>query len=92
MKYKKGQQVIVKSTKQLKTVEEFEIICDVEIYYMNDKSSYSLEQIEVLNLSDEDKLVLKIIENQEKIKEYFNVDKISEKFAEGYKKMFNKSS
>lgn len=45
MEYKIGEVVITYSTNEVKTVVESEIISDVEIYYMDDLTSYSSTQI-----------------------------------------------
>ena len=45
MKYKIGEIVVTNSNNEVKTVVDFEIISDVEIYYMNDNTSYSSSQI-----------------------------------------------
>jgi hypothetical protein len=45
MEYKIGEIVITISTNEVKTIVESEIISDVEIYYMDDLTSYSSTQI-----------------------------------------------
>jgi hypothetical protein len=45
MKYNIGEVVITFSTNEVKTIVESEIISDVEIYYMDDLTSYSSTQI-----------------------------------------------
>lgn len=45
MKYKIREVVITYSTNEVKTIVESEIISDVEIYYMDDLTSYSSTQI-----------------------------------------------
>jgi hypothetical protein len=45
MEYKIGEVVITYSTNEVKTIVESEIISDVEIYYMDDLTSYSSTQI-----------------------------------------------
>jgi len=45
MEYKIGEIVITISTNEVKTIVESEIIGDVEIYYMDDLTSYSSTQI-----------------------------------------------
>lgn len=45
MEYKIGETVITFSTNEVKTIVESEMISDVEIYYMDDLTSYSSTQI-----------------------------------------------
>ena len=45
MEYKIGEVVITFYTNEVKTIVESEIISDVEIYYMEDCTSYSSDQI-----------------------------------------------
>lgn len=45
MEYKIGETVITFSTNEVKTIVESEMISDVEIYYMDDFTSYSSTQI-----------------------------------------------
>lgn len=45
MEYKPGDVIILFSTKNIKTIVESEKIGGVEIYYMNDSTSYSSTQI-----------------------------------------------
>ena len=45
MEYRPGEVVILFSTNDVKTIVESEIIGDVEIYYMDDSTSYASTQI-----------------------------------------------
>jgi hypothetical protein len=45
MEYKIGEVVITYSTNEVKTIVESEVISEVEIYYMEDCTSYSSNQI-----------------------------------------------
>jgi hypothetical protein len=45
MKYKINESVITLTCKSVKEIIDSEIILDVEIYYMSDKTSYSSEQL-----------------------------------------------
>jgi hypothetical protein len=45
MKYKINESVITLTCKSVKEIIDSEIISDVEIYYMSDKTSYSSEQL-----------------------------------------------
>ena len=45
MEYRSGEVVILFSSKEVKTIVETEIIGDVEIYYMDDSTSYASHQI-----------------------------------------------
>jgi hypothetical protein len=45
MKYKVGEIIITCLTNEVKTIVDSEIISDVEIYYMDDSTSYSSIQI-----------------------------------------------
>jgi hypothetical protein len=45
MEYRPGEVVILGSTNDVKTIVESEIIGDVEIYYMDDSTSYASTQI-----------------------------------------------
>jgi Pyruvate/2-oxoacid:ferredoxin oxidoreductase gamma subunit len=45
MKYRSGEVVILFSSKEVKTIVETEKIGDIEIYYMDDSTSYSSTQI-----------------------------------------------
>jgi len=65
MKYSIGDSVCVIKTNEIKKIIDFEFICDVEIYYMLDNTSYSLSEIcEVRIVENINKL---ITENEEKI-------------------------
>lgn len=45
MEYRPGEVVILLSTNDVKTIVESELIGDVEIYYMDDSTSYASAQI-----------------------------------------------
>jgi hypothetical protein len=45
MKYKINESVITLTCKSVKEIIDSEIILDVEIYYMSDKTSYSSDQL-----------------------------------------------
>lgn len=45
MEYRAGEVVILSSTNDVKTIVESEKIGDVEIYYMDDSTSYASNQI-----------------------------------------------
>jgi hypothetical protein len=45
MEYRPGEVVILFSSKDIKTIVEFESIGGVEIYYMDDSTSYASSQI-----------------------------------------------
>lgn len=58
MKYQKGDLVTVKNQKSEKKIVDFEIIENQEIYYMDDKTSFAMHQIDK-KISVEDIIELK---------------------------------
>jgi hypothetical protein len=72
-----GQVVRVKGENQLKTVVEIEVISDDYILYMNDETSYSINQVEFL--SDFDLQFIEfcnLLSNEDKKSEFFECMKV----------------
>ena len=55
----KGEKAIIKSTREIKIINDYELIDGVDIFYMSDNTSYSSDSLEFLNSHDftEDDLV-----------------------------------
>jgi hypothetical protein len=73
-----GQVVRIKGENQLKTVVETEVISDVHILYMNDETSYSINQVEFL--SDFDLQFIEFcnsLSNEDKKSEFFECVKVA---------------
>ena len=83
MMYKIGDLVKVVKTNEIKTIIDCENIWDVDIYYMSDISSYSENQL--LRMTTEEILMVKLENNKEKIINLIDYKKIGNNWAEWYK-------
>ena len=81
--YKIGDLVKVVKTNEIKTIIDCENILDVDIYYMSDISSYSENQL--LRMTTEEILMVKLENNKEKIINLIDYKKIGNNWAEWYK-------
>ena len=81
--YKIGDLVKVVKTNEIKTIIDCENILDVDIYYMSDISSYSENQL--LRMTTEEILMVKLENNKEKIINLIDYKKIGKNWAEWYK-------
>ena len=81
--YKIGDLVKVVKTNEIKTSIDCENILDVDIYYMSDISSYSENQL--LRMTTEEILMVKLENNKEKIINLIDYKKIGNNWAEWYK-------
>jgi hypothetical protein len=83
MMYKIGDLVKVVKTNEIKTIIDCENILDVDIYYMSDITSYSENQL--LRMTTEEILMVKLENNKEKIINLIDYKKIGKNWAEWYK-------
>lgn len=81
--YKIGDLVKVVKTNEIKTIIDCENILDVDIYYMSDITSYSENQL--LRMTTEEILMVKLENNKEKIINLIDYKKIGKNWAEWYK-------
>lgn len=81
--YKIGDLVKVVKTNEIKTIIDCENILDVDIYYMSDITSYSENQL--LRMTTEEILMVKLENNKEKIINLIDYKKIGNNWAEWYK-------
>ena len=81
--YKIGDLVKVVKTNEIKTIIDCENILDVDIYYMSDITSYSENQL--LRMTTEEILMVKLETNKEKIINLIDYKKIGNNLAEWYK-------
>lgn len=90
MKFSKGQKVIDKKTNKIKTIQDCEVILDVEIYYLDDNTSRNSEQLGELNLSEEQILFLMMKEKNVNALTFIDVEKSAENFARNFLKKYEK--
>jgi hypothetical protein len=88
MKYSIGDTVCVIKTNEIKKIIDFEIICDVEIYYMLDNTSYSENQLQQITSEETFKIKLEI--NKEIVHEFIDYEQLVNNVAEWYKKRTTK--
>lgn len=69
MKYKLGDLIQIKSTGDFKKVVDCELIDSQEIYYMSDKTSYHISEIDNIKPVNFDELTKKICSNSKLIEE-----------------------
>lgn len=77
MKHKKGERIIISETETSKIISDHEIICNTEIYYMSDNTSYALSQINSFNYSECE--ILNVINsNKNNVISLFDTKKMAE--------------
>lgn len=77
MKHKKNDRIVITETKISKIISDCELICDTEIYYMTDNTSYALSQISLFDYTQSS--IHNVIEsNKESIIKIFDTEKLAE--------------
>jgi hypothetical protein len=86
--FKVNDSVFVSKTNEIKKIIDFEIICDVEIYYMLDNTSYSENQLQ--QIASEETFKIKLEINKEIVHEFIDYEQLAKNVAEWYKKRTTK--
>ena len=76
MKYSIGDSVYVIKTGEVKKIIDFEVICEIELYYMSDSTSFPCNMLtKFKNIVSREELEKKIFDNKDVIMGLIDVDK-----------------
>jgi hypothetical protein len=85
MRYSIGDSVYVIKTGDLKEIIDFELICDTELYYMSDLTSFPCEQLtKFKEIPSQELLQKKISDNEDVIMSLIDFEKVSKNWTDWF--------
>ncbi len=91
MKYSIGDSVYVIKTGEFKKIIDFEVICDIELYYMSDLTSFPCNELtKFKNITSREEIEQKILNNKDAIMSLIDFDKVADNWAKWFLKKSNK--
>jgi hypothetical protein len=92
MRYSIGDSVYVIKTGDFKEIIDFELICDTELYYMSDLTSFPCEQLtKFKDIPSQELLQKKISDNKDVIMKLIDIENIGKTWAYNFLKNSNNS-
>ena len=92
MKYSIGDSVYVIKTGEVKKIIDFEVICEIELYYMSDSTSFPCNMLtKFKNIVSREDLEKKISNNKDIIIGLIDFEKVVDNWAKWFLKNSNNS-